>query len=60
MTFIVDCYGVMVQTGAAGPSFGKVLCPVKKGKTVTFTYSAVTITSFRFIYAEGQLSIIKY
>lgn len=50
-------YGVMNDTGQAGPSFGKVICPVAKGDVVTFSYSKITLSDFRFIYAEGDSNV---
>ena len=47
-------YGTMANTGAAGPSTGKTLCPVEKGDVVTLSYTAITITALKFIYNNGE------
>ena len=47
-------YGVQVPTGNLGPSFFRVLCPIKKGRTMMMQYTLATIVNFRFIYAEGD------
>lgn len=51
---VLNKIGVMTETGASGPTFGKVLCPVVKGDVVLLYYNAVTMTDFKFIYSEGE------
>lgn len=49
----------MAQIPASGVA--STICPAKKGDNVTAEYSASGIVDwFRFVYAQGQRSIIKY
>ena len=39
---------------------GSAYIPVKKGETIKLSYTQDNFAYFRFIYAQGQASIIKY
>lgn len=41
-------------------NIGKVLLPVNKGDIYSVYYGSLSANIFRFVYAEGQSSIIKY
>ena len=41
-------------------NIGKVLLPVNKDDIYSVYYGSLSANIFRFVYTEGQLSIIKY